>query len=290
MKLVRSLGRITPALKQFPEKEKRIGFVPTMGAFHEGHISLIRKAKKENDVVVVSIFVNPTQFAPNEDYEKYPRDIRRDREKAKNAGCDILFCPDTGSMYPKGYNTYVEVKKAAALMCGRSRPGHFRGVTTICAKLFNIITPDTVYFGRKDYQQALIVKNMVNDLNMDLKIKILPIVREKSGIALSSRNRYLLPAQREDAKLLYQALKKARKIIRAGERDVSRIRSAIRKVLNKPGINIDYISIASPDTLKRKRKIDENVLIALAAKIGKVRLIDNMLVGVGIKNKGAKIC
>jgi pantoate--beta-alanine ligase len=278
MKLIRSLSRITSVLKEFRKKEKRIGFVPTMGAFHEGHISLIRKAKKENDIVVVSIFINPAQFAPNEDYEKYPRDIRRDREKAKKAGCDILFYPDAGSMYPKGYNTHVEVYEYQTLMCGRSRPGHFSAVATICAKLFNIITPDTAYFGRKDYQQALIVKNMVNDLNMDLKIKILPTVREKSGIALSSRNRYLLPAQIEDAKLLYQALKKAGKIIRQGERDVSRIRSAMRKILNKPGMNIDYISIVSPDTLREKRRIDSKVLIALAARIGETRLIDNIVV------------
>jgi len=278
MKLIRSSGRITSALKEFLKKGKIIGFVPTMGALHEGHISLIRKAKKENDIVVVSIFINPTQFAPDEDYKKYPREIRRDREKAKKAGCDILFYPEAGSIYPKGYNTYVKVYGASTLMCGKSRPGHFNGVATICAKLFNIITPDTVYFGQKDYQQGLIIKNMVNDLNMDLKIKILPIVREKSGIALSSRNRYLLPAQREDAKLLYQALKKARKIIKAGERDASRIRSVMRKILNKPGMDIDYISIASPDTLKEKRRIDEKVLIALAVRIGKTRLIDNIVV------------
>ena len=290
MRLIRNLSEIASLLKVFRKKEKSIGFVPTMGAFHEGHVSLIRKAKKENDIVVVSVFVNPAQFGPDEDYKKYPREIRRDKEKAKKAGCDILFYPDAGSIYPKGCDTYVEVKEASTLMCGSTRPGHFRGVATICTKLFNIITPYTAYFGQKDYQQALIIKNMIKDLNMDLKIKILPIVREKSGIALSSRNRYLTRAQREDAKLLYQALKKAGKVIRQGEQDVSKVRTAMKKRLDTPGINIDYISIVSPDTLKEKRIIDGNVLIALAVKIGKARLIDNIVVRVQGSPCGIPLC
>jgi len=172
-----------------------------MGDFHEGHLSLIRKAKKENDIVVASIFVNPAQFGPNEDYKKYPRDIKGDAQKAMKVGCDILFCPDAGSIYPKGFSTYVEVCDASDIMCGKSRPGHFRGVATICTKLFSIITPDTAYSGQKDYQQAFIIKKMVRDLNIDINVKVLPIVRDRSGIALSSRNRYLTDLEMEDAKL-----------------------------------------------------------------------------------------
>ena len=278
MRLIRSLSAITSAVKVFRKSKNKIGFVPTMGAFHEGHISLIRRAKKENNKVVVSVFVNPIQFGPNEDYKKYPRDISRDKELAEKAGCDILFYPSAESMYPKGFNTHVKPEGPSALMCGKLRPGHFKGVATICAKLFNIVTPDTAYFGQKDYQQALIIKNMVKDLNMDIRIKILPIVREISGLALSSRNRYLTPAEREDARLLYRVLKKARSIIRQGEQDSSKLRSIIDNILKKPGIKIEYISIVDPDTLEEKKMIDSSFLVALAVKIGRTRLIDNMMI------------
>ena len=251
-----------------------------MGDFHEGHLSLIRRAKKENDIVVASIFVNPAQFGPNEDYKKYPRDIKGDAQKAMKVGCDILFCPDAGSIYPKGFSTYVEVCDASDIMCGKSRPGHFRGVATICTKLFSIITPDTAYFGQKDYQQAFIIKKMVRDLNIDINVKVLPIVRDRSGIALSSRNRYLTDLEMEDAKLLYKALKKARDLIMHGEDSVSKVRLAMKSILNKPNVCIDYIDIVCPDTLSKKRVVNSRVLVALAVKIGTTRLIDNILVNV----------
>jgi len=265
-------------LRGYRKKRKSIGLVPTMGDFHEGHLSLIRRAKKENDIVVASIFVNPAQFGPNEDYKKYPRDIKGDAQKAMKAGCDILFCPDAGSMYPKGFNTYVEVCDASDIMCGKSRPGHFRGVATICTKLFSITTPDTAYFGQKDYQQAFIIKKMVRDLNIDINVKVLPIVRDRSGIALSSRNRYLTDLEIEDAKLLYKALKKARDLIMHGEDSVSKVRLAMKSILNKPNVCIDYIDIVCPDTLSKKRVVNSRVLVALAVKIGTTRLIDNIVV------------
>ena len=280
MKLIRKLSKVTALLRGYRKKRKSIGLVPTMGDFHEGHLSLIRKAKKENDIVVASIFVNPAQFGPNEDYKKYPRDIKGDAQKVMKAGCDILFCPDAGSIYPKGFNTYVEVYEASDIMCGKSRPGHFRGVATICTKLFSIITPDTAYFGQKDYQQAFIVKKMVRDLNIDINVKVLPIVRDRSGIALSSRNRYLTDLEMEDAKLLYKALKKARDLIMHGEDSVSKVRLAMKSILNKPNACIDYIDIVCPDTLSEKRVINSRVLVALAVKIGTTRLIDNILVNV----------
>ena len=267
-------------LRGYRKKRKSIGFVPTMGDFHEGHLSLLRKAKKDNDIVVASIFVNPAQFGPNEDYKKYPMDIKGDTQKASKAGCDILFCPDAGSMYPQGFNTYVEVEEASDIMCGKSRPGHFRGVATICTKLFNIITPTAAYFGQKDYQQAFIIKKMVKDLNIDINIKVLPIVRERSGIALSSRNRYLTDPEIEDAKLLYKALKKARGLITHGEDSVSEVRSAMKSILNKSDVAIDYIDIVCPDTLSKERVVNSRVLVALAVRIGTTRLIDNILVNV----------
>jgi len=280
MKLIRKLSKVTALLRGYRKKRKSIGLVPTMGDFHEGHLSLIRKAKKENDIVVASIFVNPAQFGPNEDYKKYPRDIKGDAQKAMKVGCDILFCPDAGSIYPKGFSTYVEVCDASDIMCGKSRPGHFRGVATICTKLFSIITPDTAYSGQKDYQQAFIIKKMVRDLNIDINVKVLPIVRDRSGIALSSRNRYLTDLEIEDAKLLYKALKKARDLIMHGEDSVSKVRLAMKSILNKPNACIDYIDIVCPDTLSKKRVVNSRVLVALAVKIGRTRLIDNILVNV----------
>ena len=280
MKLIRKLSKVTALLRGYRKKRKSIGLVPTMGDFHEGHLSLIRKAKKENDIVAASIFVNPAQFGPNEDYKKYPRDIKGDAQKAMKVGCDILFCPDAGSIYPKGFSTYVEVCDASDIMCGKSRPGHFRGVATICTKLFSIITPDTAYSGQKDYQQAFIIKKMVRDLNIDINVKVLPIVRDRSGIALSSRNRYLTDLEMEDAKLLYKALKKARDLIMHGEDSVSKVRLAMKSILNKPNVCIDYIDIVCPDTLSKKRVVNSRVLVALAVKIGTTRLIDNILVNV----------
>jgi pantoate--beta-alanine ligase len=278
MRLIKSEKTVNSVLKNLIKSGKRIGFVPTMGALHEGHISLVEKARYENDIVVVSIFINPKQFCINEDYNEYPKDISRDKIKAKAAGCDILFCPDKGSLYKKDFSTYVEVQGLSEGMCGASRPGHFRGVATICIKLFNIVMPDTAYFGQKDYQQALIIKKMAEDLNMNLDIKVLPIVREPSGIAMSSRNARLNFQQKQKAGLIYKSLISAKEMIYSGKRDTAGIIRHMRKILSVPGISIDYVSITDPVNLKALQKINKQALIAAAIKIGNTRLIDNILV------------
>jgi pantoate--beta-alanine ligase len=278
MRLIKSGKTVNSVLKGLIKSGKRIGFVPTMGALHEGHISLIKKARCENDIVVVSIFINPKQFCIDEDYDKYPKDISGDKIKAETAGCDILFCPDKGSLYKKDFSTYVEVQGLSEGLCGASRPGHFKGVATICIKLFNIVMPDTAYFGQKDYQQALIIKKMTEDLNMNLDIKVLPVVREPSGIAMSSRNARLNFQQKQKAGLIYQSLISAKRMVYSGERNANRIMRHMRKILSVPGISIDYVSITDPASLKALQKINKQALIAVAIKIGGTRLIDNILV------------
>lgn len=278
MRLIKSEKIVNSVLKGLIKSGKRIGLVPTMGALHEGHISLIKKARLENDIVVVSIFINPKQFCANEDYNKYPKDISGDKIKAKAAGCDILFCPDKGSLYKKDFSTYVEVQGLSEGMCGASRPGHFKGVATICIKLFNIVMPDTAYFGQKDYQQALIIKKMAEDLNMNPDIKVLPVVREPSGIAMSSRNARLNFQQKQKAGLIYKSLISAKKMIYSGERGAAGIIRHMRKILSVPGISIDYVSITDPVSLKALQKINKQALIAVAIKIGGTRLIDNILI------------
>jgi len=279
MKVVKNSKEMLRISSRIKESGKTIGFVPTMGYLHEGHISLIRRARRDNDLVVVSIFVNPIQFGPNEDYKKYPRNLRQDRKIARDKGCDIIFCPDAKQIYPKGYATRVKVSGLTSYMCGASRPGHFEGVTTVCAKLFNIVRPDIAYFGQKDYQQAVVITRMVKDLNMGLKIKTMPIVRERGGLAMSSRNEYLSPQQRRDAAALYESLKEAKKLIRSGCRESAGIKAAMRRMISKkPGIHIDYITIADPETLRSQNRLGAKSLIALAARIGRTRLIDNVLV------------
>jgi pantoate--beta-alanine ligase len=278
MRLIKSGKTVNSVLKGLIKSGKRIGFVPTMGALHEGHISLIKKARCENDIVVVSIFINPKQFCIDEDYDKYPKDISGDKIKAETAGCDILFCPDKGSLYKKDFSTYVEVQGLSEGLCGASRPGHFKGVATICIKLFNIVMPDTAYFGQKDYQQALIIKKMAEDLNMNLDIKVLPVVREPSGIAMSSRNARLNFQQKQKAGLIYQSLISAKRMVYSGERNANRIMRHMRKILSVPGISIDYVSITDSASLKALQKINKQALIAVAIKIGGTRLIDNILV------------
>jgi pantoate--beta-alanine ligase len=249
-----------------------------MGALHEGHLSLIRKAKQENDIVVASIFVNPKQFGEKEDYNRYPKDIAQDKIRAKTAGCDILFCPDQASMYPDDFSTYVEVKDLSDCMCSLQRPGHFKAVATVCLKLFNIVLPHRAYFGAKDYQQALIVKRMVSDLDMNLRIKVLPTIRERSGLAMSSRNRYLNQAQQNQAALLYKSLRHARYMISSGQREAAKIDAAMRDILEQPGVSIDYISIVDPNNLNALERVREKALIAVAVRIGSARLIDNVLI------------
>jgi pantoate--beta-alanine ligase len=279
MKLIRSIKKMHEFSKKAHLKGKTIGFVPTMGYLHEGHLSLIKKARKENDFVVVSIFVNPIQFGPKEDFKRYPRDLRRDMKLAKQIGTDIIFYPNVKDMYPKGFKTYVNVEELSDKLCGKFRPGHFKGVATVVTKLFNIVCPDIAYFGQKDAQQAIIIKRMVKDLNIPVKIKVLPIIREKDGLAMSSRNVYLNDKERRDALVLYQALNLAKDLIKSGITDTDKIIKKMRKLINKKeNAKIDYISIVDMDDLNPIKKISNKCLIALAVWIGKTRLIDNTII------------
>jgi len=279
MKIIKSAAQMQKLIMDLKKKGKLIGFVPTMGYLHEGHLSLMRRARKDCDISIISIFVNPTQFGPHEDYKKYPRDLKRDERLAKSVGVDIVFYPSVKEMYPKKYCTYVEVEDLAKGLCAATRPGHFKAVTTVVAKLFNIVGPDVAYFGQKDAQQARVIQQMVKDLNLPIKIKILPIVREVGGLALSSRNQYLSLRQREDALVLSQSLKKARAMIKKGVRSSGKIISMMRSSISKKKTaKIDFIACVDFETLKPVQRIKKNTLIVLAVWIGKTRLIDNIIV------------
>ena len=259
---------------------KKISFVPTMGYFHEGHLSLMKEARRTADHVVVSIYVNPTQFGPKEDFSKYPRDFDRDAAMAKSVGVDVIFFPPNSEMYPEGYQTYVNVEKVTQNLCGLSRPGHFRGVTTVCCKLFNIVKPHSAIFGRKDYQQLAAIKRMVADLNMDLEIVGMPTFREPDGLAMSSRNVYLSKEERASALSLVGSLKMAQKLYADGERNaVKIIRQAEKIINNAPFTAIDYIKICDAATLEDVLEIKGEAVMALAVKVGKTRLIDNSVLG-----------
>ncbi len=279
MKIITAVAEMQRTAESLRNSGKRIGFVPTMGFLHDGHLSLVREAEKHADVTVMSIFVNPTQFGPHEDFEDYPRDFERDVALAQSVGCDIIFYPDRHEMYPDPYLTYVTVEKLTSVLCGASRPTHFRGVTTIVAKLFNIVKPHVAVFGQKDAQQAIVIKRMTADLNFDIKIIVAPIVREPDGLAMSSRNTYLLPHQRQQAVALYQSLQLARKMIDQGERDAKIIQQAMRSLIEQqPDAQIDYIELVDTTNLEPLQRLQGEVLIALAVKIGKPRLIDNIIV------------
>lgn len=259
---------------------KSIGFVPTMGALHQGHLSLMERARRENDILIISVFVNPTQFGPGEDYRRYPRPFGKDRSLARREGVDIIFYPSVSEMYGKGHSTYVEVEKFSKRLCGLFRPGHFRGVASVVCKLFNIVKPHVAYFGQKDYQQLRIIKRMVEDLNMEVEIRECPIVREPDGLAISSRNSYLSSQEREEALSLYRALKCAKSLIKAGS-SVPDVISEMKEIIQKePHSKIDYIEIVDPLTLEEVNTVrpGRKVLVALAVWIGNTRLIDNMLV------------
>ena len=278
MKIINEVDKMKTYARIMKKENKLVGFVPTMGHLHEGHLSIIRVARKQADIVVLSIFVNPIQFAPDEDFEKYPRDIKRDEELAKSCGADILFYPKKESMYPSGFSTYVSVEKITERLCGKSRPGHFRGVTTVVAKLFEIVKPDIAYFGQKDAQQAFVISKMAEDLNMDVTIKILPTIRDEDGVATSSRNTYLSKSERKDAAVLYKALLAAREAVDSGERGAKKIVKRMREIISDtPSAKIDYISIAEVKSLKETSRIRGEVLVALAVFIGKTRLIDNVI-------------
>jgi pantoate--beta-alanine ligase len=261
-------------------KSRSIGFVPTMGALHDGHLFLVRRARSENDIVVASIFVNPAQFGQNEDFENYPRDVEGDVAKLKKEDVDILFMPDTISMYPAGFSTSVEVDGLSEKLCGAFRIGHFKGVTTVVSKLFNIVLPTRAYFGQKDYQQALIIKKMIDDLNICVEQVICATVREDDGLAMSSRNQYLKPAERQAAPVIYRALKSAAQLVGSGNSTPAQIRTLINEMLKKEPLvsEIQYAGIYDPDTLDELTEIRKNNLLAIAVKIGTTRLIDNLLV------------
>ncbi len=261
---------------------RRIGLVPTMGYLHNGHLSLVRQARQECDLVVVSIFVNPMQFGVGEDFEDYPRDLTRDCALLEQEQADVVFAPTVKDMYPHGYKSFVEVEgEITAKMCGVSRPGHFRGVTTVVSKLFHICQPDLAFFGQKDAQQAMILEKMVRDLNFPLKIVRVPIVREEDGLALSSRNVYLNPQERQEALVLNQSLQAACQLIMDGERDVEKVKDLIRNIIAaSPGAQIDYIELNTADDLASLERVEGTVLMALAVKFGTTRLIDNLLVEV----------
>ena len=247
-----------------------------MGYLHEGHLSLMRRARPQCDILVVSIFVNPTQFGPNEDFERYPRDFERDERLCREVGVDVVFYPTADAMYPRPYLTYVHVEKLSETMCGASRPGHFRGVTTVVTKLFNIVQPHIAVFGQKDYQQSLIIRQMVRDLNFDVEIDVAPIVREADGLAMSSRNKYLSPEERQQALVLYRSLTRAEELIREGERNVDTLLQAMKTVISEaPDARIDYIAIVDAETLEPLSTVRHNTVIALAVYIGTTRLIDN---------------
>lgn len=257
---------------------KTIVFVPTMGFLHDGHLSLMREGKTYGDDLVASIFVNPTQFAPGEDLASYPRDVERDLELIHDAGVDAVFIPDTNEMYSKNFQTYVNVEKLSNYLCGISRPIFFRGVATIVTKLFNIVKPHVAVFGQKDYQQLIVIRQMVRELDLDIEIVGAPTIREPDGLAMSSRNTYLTTDQRTSALSLYQSLKKAKEAIEKGEQDATKIVDTTRKLIqSRPDTEIDYISICDPDTLIDVKTINKPVVMALAVKVGKARLIDNMI-------------
>jgi pantoate--beta-alanine ligase len=255
-----------------------VGLVPTMGYLHAGHIALVKQAKAQNDYSAVSIFVNPTQFGPKEDFKTYPRDINRDLALLE-PHTDFVFIPSDKEMYPDGYNTWVEVNEITDVLEGAVRPGHFKGVTTVVNKLFNIVQPDKAYFGQKDAQQVAVVKKMVKDLNMPLEVVVCPTIREADGLAMSSRNTYLTPEMRKGAPVLYRSLQKAKAMVDSGETTVADIRRAMTELINKePLAVIDYISFADNETLKELHTIKPPVLISMAVKFGKTRLIDNIVI------------
>lgn len=277
MKIITSLEDMQQTALALRRAGKRIGLVPTMGFLHEGHLALVKLARRQADVVVLSIFVNPTQFGPNEDFSRYPRNFERDRAMCEAAGVDIIFNPAPEAMYPAGYSVFVEEHILSKGLCGASRPGHFRGVLTVVAKLFNLTLPDVAVFGQKDAQQARLIQQMAHDLNFPITIVVAPIIREADGLAKSSRNTYLSPAERREALCLQQALKTARRLYREGERDAGRIIAAMKAHIEQvPSARVDYIAIVDRATLQPAPRLDIPVLVALAIYIGQTRLIDNL--------------
>ncbi len=281
MKVISSIVEMQKTSLGLRNKGKSVGFVPTMGALHKGHTSLIDKAKKDSDVVILSIFVNPTQFTAGEDYYSYPRDIEKDKTTASDIGVDYLFLPSEDEMYPEGYKTFINVEDITEPLCGKFRLGHFKGVATVVLKLFNIVKPQRAYFGEKDYQQLLVIRRMARDLNLDIEIVNMPTIREGDGLAMSSRNRYLNQKEMISAAAIYKALKISQEMVKDSERVSKNIITEMERVIkSEDGIKIDYISICDPDTLEDVKIINDRALIAIAVRIGNARLIDNCIVEV----------
>jgi pantoate--beta-alanine ligase len=280
MKVCRSIDEMRAASRAVRREGKSLGLVPTMGALHEGHRSLVRAARAQCDLVSASIFVNPLQFGPNEDLAKYPRNFDRDRELLKQEGVDLIFAPSVEEMYPAGAVTYVTVEGLSDKLCGRLRPGHFRGVTTVVSKLFNIVEPDKAFFGQKDAAQSTIIRRMVRDLNIPVQVVVCPIVREPDGLAMSSRNAYLDAQQRQSALVLYRALMAVQGLFDQGERNVRTLIEAGRQTFaGVPSVRVDYFEIVDPETLDPVDDLSRGALVAVAAFVGNVRLIDNIVLG-----------
>jgi pantoate--beta-alanine ligase len=278
MKVIKKTDELRRRVSGAKSRGMSIGLVPTMGYLHEGHLSLVRQSLQKADVTVVSIFVNPAQFGPREDFKEYPRDLNRDSEILEREGVDYLFVPEAGEMYPPGYKTYVEVHDLQDKLCGRFRPGHFRGVCTVVLKLFNIINPDISFFGQKDAQQAIILKRMVKELNLNVNIEVSPIIREEDGLALSSRNKYLTQEERKAALVLSKSLEEAQSMMEKGQRDSAAIIRRMKEIIGRePLARIEYLGIVEMDELKPITKIEKEALAALAVFIGRVRLIDNTI-------------
>ncbi len=278
MEIIKGVVEMQQIAEDYRFKGKSIGLIPTMGALHEGHLTLIRRCRAENDVVIMSLFVNPSQFHRRDDLERYPRDLEGDSRLARATGVDIMFAPTVTGMYPDGYLTYVAVERLTERWEGVSRPGHFRGVATVCTKLFTICRPHRAYFGQKDYQQSLVVRRLVADLNLGFQIVVLPTVRDPDGLALSSRNALLRPEERRQARVLSQALFHAQEAVRAGERDAGLLAAAIEAhILSAPLAVLDYVGVCDPETLEPLGEITEKAVAVVAASFGSTRLIDNVL-------------
>ncbi|MCL6454080.1 MAG: pantoate--beta-alanine ligase [Alicyclobacillus sp.] len=277
MQVVNTIAEVRAAVRAARSRGQRIGFVPTMGYLHEGHLSLVAAARAETDLVVVSLFVNPLQFGPNEDLARYPRDLERDQRLLEAGNCDLLFAPSVDEMYPRPMETEVNLPNLAAVLCGRSRPTHFRGVATVVCKLFQIVQPDVAFFGQKDAQQVAVVRRMVEDLSIPVEIRAVPTVREPDGLAKSSRNVYLTPAERADAPVLYRALQAGVQRIEAGERRPEAVREAmVQTVAERPSVRLDYAEVVDGTSLRPLAVVDGYVLLAIAAYLGRARLIDNV--------------
>ncbi|MBO5303888.1 MAG: pantoate--beta-alanine ligase [Lachnospiraceae bacterium] len=278
MKIVTTIKEVKETINEWRARGLSVGFVPTMGYLHEGHASLMKEAKKQTDKVAVSIFVNPTQFGPGEDYDAYPRDLDHDAAMCEAEGVDLIFHPSVEEMYGKNYNTYVNMETLGDELCGKSRPTHFRGVCTVVTKLFNIVNPDKAFFGQKDAQQFVIIKRMVKDLNMRVEVIGCPIIREEDGLAKSSRNTYLSAEERQAALILSQTIALGLDMVKNGEKDVNTLLTAMKeKIETEPLAKIDYVEVVDGETMQKVNTIEESVLVAMAVYIGKTRLIDNFM-------------